>query len=710
MKVISRIAIVISTLFICCNVVHASRVKNGFEALKVKDYFKAKKLLSKGMKYNPEASSYGLSIIYSRSDNPFYDKDSAYRYIVIADTSWANAKEKKKEKWKVYDWTRPSIDSMLQLISGQFYSASKQVHTVECYTEFLFAHPWSNRYNEVLETRDSLAFFLAMQENTAEAYMDFLSAYPESSYAPMAEDNYHNSDFFEKTKDGSIDSYLKFIEEYPDSPMRPDAERTVYELVTEPNTLLAYELFVLGYESNSNNKRAWEEYYQLYISDYSKKRIQTFLDKYPTAPNKEEIEKDLIWYDYVLLRNSINFEYDGRKFGFINVDGEQIIDAKYDFVGPFSSGLAIVVNEEKYGFIDKLGRLRIPCEYESVTEFHEGRSVVEKGGKYGMIDRNNKLLLPFIYEDLGDVSNGLIYVSKGDKYGYANENGVLVIPEKFNEVFGFSEGIAKVEENGKYGMINVDGEYVINAIYEELTPLTDSLVLCVYKGKKGLLTKSGTVVISPKYNEIGAFHDGLALVSKTDTIEYININGEVVISKGYKTYPNFLLKGVFNQGTAIVYKKDRYGKINPYGNVVTDIKYDNIGVGKTFTPFEKEGMWGLMSSSNKLLISAQYESMDLVDEKYVITRQEDSVGVLDVMGNIMIPLEFDGVEYLKNGAFIVSKDNLLGLYIEGVLCSEVKYETIGLFNDDFVHLIANDEYVYYDLVRSKLVVSKKTGE
>ena len=79
---------------------HASRIKSGFEAIKVQDYFKAMKMLKKGLKYNPSPSSYGLAIVYSRNDNPFFDKDSAYFYILLADSSWSLAKDKKKEKWK----------------------------------------------------------------------------------------------------------------------------------------------------------------------------------------------------------------------------------------------------------------------------------------------------------------------------------------------------------------------------------------------------------------------------------------------------------------------------------------------------------------------------------------------------------------------------------------------------------------------------------
>ncbi len=704
---------VIAFLTTCCSTAHASGISKGYEALQVKDYFKAKKLFSKGMKYNPEAASYGLSIIYSRNDNPFYNRDSAYRYIIIADTNWIHARERKKEKWAKYGWTRSGIDSMKQVISDQFFVEVKKAHSVAAYTNFMSNHPWSKHMERALAVRDSLAFFQAMQENTSSAYKDFLSTYPQSTYAPMAEDNFFNSQFYEKTEKGSLDSYLKFIDEHPNSPMLPEAERAVYKLVTDPNTLQSYELFVLGYENNRYNEQAWREYYELYISEYSCDRIKLFLEKYPQAPNREAIEQELSWCDYELLPNSIEsfYEEEGRLCGFMNVDGKQIIPCKYDFVGAFREGLAVVIKEGKYGYIDKLGNEQIPCSYDGASDFREGRAVVEKDEKYGLIDRNNRLLLPFMYEDMGEMSEERVYVSKGDLYGYADLNGALVIPEKFGEAFDFFEHSAKVEEDGKYGMINRDGEYVIRPEYEDLTPITDSLILCMVDGKKGLLTRNGTVVIEPLYEQIGAFSDGLALVSHGDTVEYINIAGEVVISKGYRTYPNFLLKGEFRQGGAIVLnKKGKYGKINTYGNVVTDLQYDNLGTGSKFVPFEKEEMWGLMSASNKVLISPKYESIDLVDEQYVIARQEDSLGVLDPNGNIIIPFAFNEIEYLKDGAFMVEEDGKYALFVKEQRISEAEYDAISLFNDDFVHLIKGKDYAYYDLKRGMLIKTEQEGE
>lgn len=99
----------------------AGKIKRGFEALKVYDYFKAKKLFEKGMKYSPSAGAFGLAKIYMRNDNPFTSIDSAYRYVNLSKSFYPKAREGKKLRWAVYGWTEEGIDSLRQEISTLFY-------------------------------------------------------------------------------------------------------------------------------------------------------------------------------------------------------------------------------------------------------------------------------------------------------------------------------------------------------------------------------------------------------------------------------------------------------------------------------------------------------------------------------------------------------------------------------------------------------------
>ena len=119
----------------------ASRVSKANKALLVKDYFKAKKHFSKGVKYNISPSSFGLATIYSRNDNPFFNLDSAYHYIVQADSTWGISSDRKKKKWAIYSWTPEGIDSLKNGISDQLFIRATGLHTIEAYSDFIIEMP-----------------------------------------------------------------------------------------------------------------------------------------------------------------------------------------------------------------------------------------------------------------------------------------------------------------------------------------------------------------------------------------------------------------------------------------------------------------------------------------------------------------------------------------------------------------------------------------
>ena len=68
--------------------VYASNVDKAFVALKVYNYFEAKRLFEKAIKKEPAIATYGLSSIYGRLDNPFSNMDTAYKYVLIADDAF----------------------------------------------------------------------------------------------------------------------------------------------------------------------------------------------------------------------------------------------------------------------------------------------------------------------------------------------------------------------------------------------------------------------------------------------------------------------------------------------------------------------------------------------------------------------------------------------------------------------------------------------
>ncbi len=238
----------------------AGGVDKGYEALAQYDYFKAKKYFTKALKYNESAGAQGLAIIYYRDDNPFHSFDSAYVYILRSIETFDMVKERKKEKYKTYGFTKDSLYALRQSISTAYYEEAMDAPSVAGLTTFINAHPWAMERPEAIDTRDSLAFFMAVKENTSSSYKAFIETYPDSKYRVLANDNFFDVQYLEMTQDGSLESYEDFIKSNPSSPLLPKAEEQVFELVTKPTDPNSFEAFIEKYPENQFVETAWRSW------------------------------------------------------------------------------------------------------------------------------------------------------------------------------------------------------------------------------------------------------------------------------------------------------------------------------------------------------------------------------------------------------------------------------------------------------------------
>ena len=82
-------------------------------------------------------------------------------------------------------------------------------------------------------------------------------------YNDIARDNYFDAQFSEMTGDGSLASYIEFVELNSESPMVIYAEKEIYAIVTEPNTVEAYDVFIRTYPENPYVDSAWWQMYKV---------------------------------------------------------------------------------------------------------------------------------------------------------------------------------------------------------------------------------------------------------------------------------------------------------------------------------------------------------------------------------------------------------------------------------------------------------------
>jgi len=162
-----------------------------------------------------------------------------------------------------------------------------------------------------------------------------------------------------------------------------------------------------------------------------------------------------------------------KKFGYIDTSGRLVIPLRFADAAPFSEGLALVYTTlgmnllgktegvwlfASAGYIDRTGKFAIePRLIENAHKFSEGLAAFEPGAsswgtaKWGYLDKTGKWAIKPQFAKAGDFSEGLAPVAiivdpktKREKWGYINQTGKLQIPTQFDGVQGFRQGIAKV--------------------------------------------------------------------------------------------------------------------------------------------------------------------------------------------------------------------------------------------------------------------------
>lgn len=156
----------------------------------------------------------------------------------------------------------------------------------------------------------------------------------------------------------------------------------------------------------------------------------------------------------------------------------------YDFLSPFHDGFAAVKENGKWGFIDVDGNEICPIQYEfpysfklhrqDPSAFWEGYAVVgvPKGKflRFGYINTKGEEACPLIYTSASDFINGIAIVrDESNKWAVINKNFEQITPRTYDRIYDFYFGYAVVELNGLFGFINKNGEEMCEIKYKYMS-------------------------------------------------------------------------------------------------------------------------------------------------------------------------------------------------------------------------------------------------
>lgn len=238
-------------------------------------------------------------------------------------------------------------------------------------------------------------------------------------------------------------------------------------------------------------------------------------------------------------------ETDYNRLQFINASG-QFLPGIWNDARDFSEGLAAVYSDRKWGFIDQQGNVVIDFQWDQAWSFSEGLAAVQQGDLWGFVDKSGKMVIEPKWEKALSFSEGLAAVYELGYWGYINQTGEVILKPKWYEAGPFSEGLAgvsiKIDGYPVYRYIDTQGQTVIEPVFisndrnriDTLGRFSEGLAkieASVYRPnygtpdrRWGFIDKSGNFVIPMGIvHEPGDFHQGFSF-----TNNYYSINQQGV--------------------------------------------------------------------------------------------------------------------------------------------------------------------------------------
>lgn len=390
------------------------------------------------------------------------------------------------------------------------------------------------------------------------------------------------------------------------------------------------------------------------------------------------------------------------KWGILNCEKEIVVPPKYDFIGEFERGYAIVGNGDFVSFLN------------------ENSELYRASVKYGLINLKGEEVVPLENDDITLFDNGYIGFMKDGLWGLMSASLSLVVAPAFSSIYLFDNWHFVIRNtNSENGLIDCCGNTIIPLQYfDKIETSEDGYYKIVFEGylqsRCKLYNAQGEVVLGDddSYEEITFKGNGLNLVRKSewydsrdDAFYYVynlcNVNGKellpyfvkdiILLDNGYLSIrdkgwgmaditgriliePNYENELVFENGVSTIkVRNSSYThKINLAGNVLISDKGKNVCLPHEFywgTEFvnglsivrsKKENYKvGVVNDNGETVLPAKYDKINIMSDKTIVVVDEGCYGIADCEGKFFFPPIFNSIKYLSNNRIIVKWNTMI---------------------------------------------------
>lgn len=416
------------------------------------------------------------------------------------------------------------------------------------------------------------------------------------------------------------------------------------------------------------------------------------------------------------------------KWGYIDQDGEVVIECKYDSASGFDKdGYAVVGMETDsdaseyytiYGLINSKGEEIISPDYSYINDSiantcdNYGYRTISRlpypfyyeEEYWGVIDNNGNIMISPEYSRISNIGDSGYYIASDAEtgmYGIIDEDYEWVCEPEYSWIINTweksTENVAKVDGEyaliAKYDFQEGHGAKIINEYGDTIVPMdyydiewvvgNNRIIVENDEGYYGAIDMHGEVQIPCQYDEIGSFSYG----DETYAIR----EGEVFLVDIYGN-ERFLTNAdscyQLDSNLYEISSDEKSNIINSSGEYLLPENYEGIMINESCIAGNTEGEGkGLLLSRSGEVLSREYDQYMLFSMIPEITvYNEENCGVIDSYGNVIVPCEYDACYVCKDSPYITAnkQEEEYGDYTECTLFdingNVIKEFDAGIYN------------------------------
>lgn len=242
----------------------------------------------------------------------------------------------------------------------------------------------------------------------------------------------------------------------------------------------------------------------------------------------------------------------------------------------------------------------------------------------------------------------------------------------------------------------------------------------VYKDEKwGVIDNTGKEVVAPTYDEMVVVPDknkdlficvnNAEYESNTYSTKVINKEGKEILNayQNVQALENSDSSNVWYESDILKFQKDgKYGLIDFSGKLILDAEYDSIytlnGIAKNVI-IEKEGKKGLVNTSmGEIIIEPVYDEITTLTDSYengYIVKKDGKCGIISADSKVIFEPQYDEIKNVTSDGYyaVVQSGKLNLINSAGEIKIDSKMDDVKEINGENITIISNNLYGVVDI-------------